>query len=182
MALFSTEQATYKSWLIANISLWGWVPALLISLGINSLSVYVMEEQTPMGALALYCMFWVIFLFRVDYEFGKLPLGHIVVLLASGCFLYYFLFVDGQSDNGAKFEFSTFAKIWMLVSYLLSLFLAKGPAQYAYTYFDDVVSRSFRFRTSKVDQHSMRLQYTFNRFVEAFYFIFVVLSAFASFL
>lgn len=166
------EASVLRSWLVANLRLWIFVPAFLINAAINLLAFWINPELENPSGIGMWTVIFVAFIvFIASSEYRKGIIAWYTAMLLSPVLVII--------ANHDLISIGSYSCLW--ICYLASLVIGSLPARYAYQNFNDMVSRYFRFRKSVVEQYSSKLQMAYLRYVEASFFCFVALSALASF-
>lgn len=175
MAFFSLEGTPFKTWLVANMKIWGFVPALI------------------MWLLALLLVAWI----KPDAEIDILTYGFLAAVSSSVIFtsaqesespvlcyvvllLLPFVLLIGHAIGKISAPFlTTGVVIWLWISLAISLYVASVISKYAKANFDDMMDRLFHLRSSVLEYYESETKVVFMRFVEAFLFSFISLGVFA---
>lgn len=175
MSFFSFESSRFKSWMVANMKIWGFVPAVIIWV----VAIFIVAKLKPDGdfVLSTYCFFAALassVIFTVAQENDK-PLVIYTLILACP-----FILLIGHAMGKFNLNFlTTGVVVYLWVDVAISLGIAGVIAYYAYKNAADVFDRLFYFRTSYADALSSEISMAYMRFVEAFLYTFIGLAAFA---
>lgn len=170
------KSSTTSSWLIANLRIWGSVPTILIVLvlylvlSIRHQHATYGESFAGLGAVsavsfsvllgwvrkteAVRVCYIILYALVIIFEFAGIPKGE------QGNMVYV---------------------IWIIGSLVLSFGIGWLVSSYIYDNFDDFVSRYYRYRNAKTNQHTTRLTYAFQGFIEASAFSFTAFVALIGF-
>lgn len=180
MALFSMETSPAKSWLVANMKIWGCIPVFLVWLMVGF--IYKSTAATPIDladsilGLALFPAIIMSILFTSIQESNKPLWGYALIVFLPIIFLISYIMGE------ARPEFMTTGMlVWLSIDVVISLAFGVLIGYFTFQNYDDLFSRLFMFRSSAVDIYSSRMAFSFIRFAEAYLFMCLMLSSFCLF-
>lgn len=176
MAFFSLESTRFKSWLVANMKIWGFLPAIAIWFVASVIVAKINPEAN--ATLVAYCFMAAIassVIFTMAQENQK-PLVIYTLLLFCPIIL-----LIGHAFGKFNYDFmTTGVVIYLWFDLIISLGIGGIISYYAYKNAADVFDRLFYFRKSYADILSSELSMSYMRFVEAYLYTFIGLASFAA--
>lgn len=172
------ESSPFKSWMIANLKFWGFIPVFLIW-------ALVLWIATSVTSLTLEDSIWVYALmpailtsalFSTCQEVSAPGMTYFVICIAPILFLI--------AVHMGKIELdilTTGLTVWLWISVFLGLLVGSGIAFFTFQNIDDLQSSLFCFSSSAVERFSSTMLFTFMRFTEGFIFSFFCFAAFGVF-
>ena len=175
MAFFSLESTRFKSWMVANMKIWGFAPAVIIWL----VATFIVAKLNPdaNATISAYCFIAALVssvIFTIAQENQK-PM--VIYTLIFAC---PFILLIGHAMGKFNLDYlTTGVVVYLWIDVVISLGIAGMIAYYAYKNAADVFDRLFYFRTSYADVLSSEVSMAYMRFVEAYLYTFIGLAAFA---
>jgi hypothetical protein len=147
--------ATFKSWLIANFEI-TFGGLIIIITGIYT--CLAVENSQLQDVFIVYLGLSVVFVaFIVPTQNGAIGIGKYILLILFGILVQCF---SKEPEHAIVLKMLPYYWGLLAISSVIGAFIAR----YAYTHFDEVVSRRMLWRNSNVDLFDIRWRYALDRF------------------
>lgn len=147
---------TFKSWLIANLEIVYYLLLALIIIGVALFGDFGVEEWGTIVVISLLLL--VTSVMSIKHGLAGLLAATII-----GASIAYFRMITLFTPQQHKY---------LLIITIVAAVLGVVVAIYAYSHFDDVVSRRFLYRNSGVSVFEYAWKYAFNRWFACFMLVF----------
>lgn len=166
MSLYSIEESGFKTWLVANMKIWGFIPVLAIWL----LAFVIVGRTNSSDAAASFLSVGFIAAIgaAVIFSLARNIQGTLVIYTIM--LLIPFLLLFGKIH---VIDFTTGMKVYMWIGMAASTFVASVIGVYAYQNAYDVLDRLFVLTASAKDRCTAELSVGYMAFVEALVFTFL---------
>ncbi|MDE5970127.1 MAG: hypothetical protein K2K27_02435 [Muribaculaceae bacterium] len=166
MQIYNIEPSGFKTWMIANMKIWGFLPIIPIWF-IASLFILKINPNanTDLIGYGLFAAIFSSMLFAAAQEVGK---GTVV------CYTFIFglplILLLGEFDT---ISLTTGMKIYLWICFGISVFIGSIFGVYGYQNADEMYSKLFVLNSSAKELFETDLSIAYMRFVEAYLFTFI---------
>lgn len=166
MSLYSIEESGFKTWLVANMKIWGFIPVLAI--WFLAFVIVGRTNSSDEAASFLSVGFIAAIGTAVIFSLARNIQGTLVIYTTM--LLIPFLFLFGKIH---VIDFTTGMKVYMWIGMAASTFVASVIGVYAYQNAYDVLDRLFVLTSSAKDRCTAEMSVGYMAFVEALVFTFL---------
>ena len=171
MSIYSIEQSGFKTWMVANMKLWGFIPVLAMWL----LAVVIVGRTNSSDAASTFLAIALAAGIGSSMIFYAARNIQGTLVLYTLFLLVPFLLLFGKLNI---IDFTTGMKVYMWISMAISAFVASVIGVYAYQNAYDILDRLFLMTSSAKDRCTAELSIGYMAFVEALLFTFLALIMF----
>ena len=171
MSIYSIEESSFKTWMIANMKIWGFIP-VVATWFIATLIVGMLNPgaDTQFMAWGLFAAIGSGFIFGIAQENPSTLLIYTLILgLPLVLLLWHFDAIN----------LTTGMKVYLWICLGLSVFIGSIVGVYAYQNADEVISRLFVLTSSAKERFEAEMSIAYMRFIEAYLFTFIGFGVFA---
>ncbi|MDE5869121.1 MAG: hypothetical protein K2H18_02715 [Muribaculaceae bacterium] len=171
MALYSIEESGFKTWMVANMKLWGFIPVLAIWL----LAFVIVGRTNSSDAAVSFLAIGFIAAIGASVIFSLARNIQGTLVIYTCMLLLPFLLALGKIHI---IDFTTGMKVYMWIGMAVSSFVASVIGVYAYQNAYEILDRLFLMTSSGKDRYTAELAIGYMAFVEAFLFTFLAFIMF----
>lgn len=170
MALYSIEESSFKTWMIANMKIWGFIPTLSTWF----LATILIGKFNPDYIELMAWGLWIII--GSSAIFGLAQENRAPLVIYTAIFALPFILLLWHFDS---ITLTTGMKVYLWICLGISVFIGSIIGVYSYQNADEVLDRLFVLMSNSKERYEAEISIAYMRFTEAYIYTFIGLGAFA---